>query len=288
MAKKQVDLKAAKAARQKKLAIGGALLLVAVLVFQVPRTLKMIHPSATPPVAAATTTTTATETTPTTPTAGTTPSIPVSNTAATVLTAQLAPPAREGQLSVLSASFKSKDPFRQLIDETAPSDASPEPAPKESKPAGPELKVVPTAKAPVAATAPTAPAAPASKKVILPFLSAVISVNGVREGVDVKVDFPVDAPLFHLVSLTKKGAKISVAGGSLASGAPTVTLRRGKPVTLVNTADGTRYRLVLVSTSTAAAVPATTTDPSGSTTPTTTTPTQTTTTETTTTPTIGG
>jgi hypothetical protein len=284
MAKKPVDLKAAKAARQKKLAIGGALLLLAVLVFQVPRTLKMLHPSAPPLRAAATTTTTAA--TATTPTAGVTPSVPVSNTAATVLTAQLAPPAREGQLSVLSASFKSKDPFRQLVDETATPDAT-SPKPKESKP-GPELKVVPSAKPPVAAATPAAPAAPATKKAVLPFLSAVISVNGVREGVNVKVDFPVDAPLFHLVSLTKKGAKISVAGGSLESGAPTLTLRRGKPLTLVNTADGTRYRLVLVSTSTAAAVAATTTDPSGSTTGTTTTPAQTTTTETTTTPTIGG
>ena len=43
-------------------------------------------------------------------------------------------------------------------------------------------------------------------------------------------------------------AKIGIAGGALASGAGTVTLRPGKPVTLVNTADGTRYELKLVST----------------------------------------
>ena len=68
-----------------------------------------------------------------------------------MLTAQLAPAAREGQLEVLSASFKSKDPFKQLIDDsptTAPA-ATPQPAetakaPAATKPAT-ELKVVPTA-----------------------------------------------------------------------------------------------------------------------------------------------
>jgi len=114
-------------------------------------------------------------------------------------------------------------------------------------------------------------------------------VNGEREGVNVKLDFPAEAPLFRLVSLTKKTARISVAGGSLANGKATLTLRRGKPLTLVNTADGTRFRLVLVSTSTEAAKePEVPSSESGTSTTTTTptTPTQTTTTETT--PTIGG
>jgi hypothetical protein len=146
------------------------------------------------------------------------------------------------------------------------------------------LKVVPT---PPAETTTSTPAAgPAVQKVVLPFLSAVISVNGVREGVDLKVDFPSAAPVFHLVSATKRTVKISVAGGNLANGNETLTLRRGKPLTLVNTADGTRYRLVLVSTSTAAAATAATDGTSTSTTQTTTTPT--TTTPTTTTPTLGG
>ena len=59
--------------------------------------------------------------------------------------------------------------------------------------------------------------------------------------------FPSDDPVFKLVSLTSSTAKVSVAGGSLSSGAPTVTLTKGKKVTLMNTADGTRYELVLVS-----------------------------------------
>ena len=59
--------------------------------------------------------------------------------------------------------------------------------------------------------------------------------------------FPSDDPVFKLVSLTSSTAKVAVAGGSLSSGAPTVTLTKGKKVTLMNTADGTRYDLVLVS-----------------------------------------
>jgi hypothetical protein len=284
MARKQVDLKAAKAARQKKIAIGGAVLLVLVLVFQVPRTLKMLNPPA-PKQSAAPAATTPTETTPT----GTSPAPVTSSPVGTaVLTAQLAPAARQGQLSILSASFKSKDPFRQLIKDdaapTSPSSAAPTKAPASKL----KLKVVPSTPAPKAA--PAAPNGPAAKKVVLPYLSASISVNGVKEGVNVTVDFPAAAPVFHLVSLTKKTAKISVAGGSLANGAPTLTLRRGKPLTLVNTADGTRYRLVLVSTSKDAATAPATSDPAapGATTTTATTTTPTTTEPMTTTPTIGG
>jgi len=286
MAKKKVDLKAAKAAKQKKIVIVGGILFLALLVYQVPRTLKMLHPKS--QTAAHTAARTAPATTATAPVSTGLPTSPVSNTSAgtTVLTAQLDPAAREGQLADLSASFKSKDPFKQLINEdAAPSGTTNPTAP--ATPAKPDvsLKVVPSTKTEPAATG--TPAAPAGHKIALPFLSAVISVNGVKEGVNIKVDFPADAPLFHLVSLTKKTAKISVSGGSLANGSQTLTLRRTKPLTLVNTADGTRYRLVLVTTSRAAAAAAATpTQGSGSTGATATTPT--TTTPTTTTPTIGG
>ena len=276
MAKKQVSLKEAKAARQKKILIGGGILFVLLLVYQVPRTMKMLNPPA--PAQTAPAATTSTTPTPT----GTAPAVPVGRA---VLTAQLAPVAREGQLAVLSASFKSKDPFRQVIKDGASSPSASSASPEKSRTDKLKLKVVPST--PASKAAPAAPVAPAAKKVVLPFLSATISVNGVKEGVNVTVDFPAATPVFHLVSLTKKTAKISVAGGSLANGAPTLTLRRGKALTLVNTADGTRYRLVLVSTSKApAAVPAT--GESGGSGATTTTPATTTPTTTTTTPTIGG
>ena len=60
-------------------------------------------------------------------------------------------------------------------------------------------------------------------------------------------------PLFHLISLTAHTAKISIVGGSYANGAPAVTLRENKAVTLMNTADGTRYKLILKPVGTAVA-----------------------------------
>src|SRR5581483_4339753 len=98
--------------------------------------------------------------------------------------------------------------------------------------------------------------------------------------VQVGSDFPtagvvfsqVGAPLFHLLSLTQKAAKVTIAGGSYANGAAALTLTVGQPVTLQNTADGTRYTLLLEPQGTQ--VPASTTP--GSTTPAATTPTTTT------------
>ena len=77
-------------------------------------------------------------------------------------------------------------------------------------------------------------------------------MNGTLYTVATKTDFPQASstdpsvvPLFHLVSVTAHTATISIAGGSYATGAATVTLRENKPVTLMNTADGSRYTLVL-------------------------------------------
>ena len=85
------------------------------------------------------------------------------------------------------------------------------------------------------------PAAPA------PIIYATIDFNSKPQQVQVKGTFPTPEPLFVLRSLTKKQAKISVAGGSFDGGQP-VTLKLGKKVTLVNTATGVRYVLKLVYT----------------------------------------
>ncbi len=60
--------------------------------------------------------------------------------------------------------------------------------------------------------------------------------------------FPSGDPVFRLVSVSAKSAKVAIDGGSYASGDTAITLEKGEQVTLVNTADGTRYRVVLVST----------------------------------------
>jgi hypothetical protein len=76
----------------------------------------------------------------------------------------------------------------------------------------------------------------------------VISVNGARQTLVPGAAFPAADPVFVLVA-EQPGAKtvvIGVAGGAYASGDRTTRLKVGKPLMLVNTATGARYRLVLV------------------------------------------
>jgi hypothetical protein len=234
---KKVDLKA-KAKRQKIIAAGGAVLLVGILAIQVPKTMKMLNASAPPPPPP-----------PSSVAVGTDPSVlpnlggaggatPVAATSGKLPDSDPQTPAGSGQL-VVFGRFASKDPFAQQVDPdkgvatAAPEVESGTPA----SPGGSEAK--PESGAP-GVVAPT-PSGPVS--------SAVIAVNGIEETVAVKGEFPKAEPIFRLVSATRTTAKIGIAGGALASGEATVTLRKGKPLTLVNTADGVRYELTLVSTS---------------------------------------
>jgi hypothetical protein len=93
------------------------------------------------------------------------------------------------------------------------------------------------------ATTPTPAPAPAAAS------SARISVNGVTETINVGADFPKASPLFRLVAIKDGVAQIGIAGGSLEDGSETVALREGKTLTLMNTADGTRYVLKLIAVS---------------------------------------
>jgi hypothetical protein len=161
-----------------------------------------------------------------------------------------APTVQDGQLASFSR-FASKDPFSQQLSDT-PSPSSPSPGGGSS--GGKPTPGVPT----VPGTVP----APGS---------AVISVNGTLYTVATKTDFPQPSstdpavvPLFHLVSVSAHTATISIAGGSYATGAATVTLKENKPVTLMNTADGTRYTLVLKPLGTAVSMGAATTGSTGS------------------------
>jgi hypothetical protein len=59
--------------------------------------------------------------------------------------------------------------------------------------------------------------------------------------------FPKDNPVFRLVSLKGETAKVGISGGTLKGGSETVTLTKGEPLTLLNTVDGKRYKLELIS-----------------------------------------
>ena len=269
-----------RAAKKRKQAIVLGVVFVAVLAISVPQTMKMMNQSA-PTSKSASEPTGATGATATPGAAaagGSAQAIAATSGEPQVVAADLAPAPLDGQLVEFDA-FEAKDPFvqqavattgfksagssgaansavaaekngsRGVVENensgrTSVSPAELPPSPSPSEPSSPST-----------APATSTPATPAQ------LTSATISVNGVQESVNVGSDFPVAAPLFRLRKVTTKTADISIAGGTLASGAPTVTLKLGKPLTLMNTADGTRYVLILVATGTA---PST-----GSTTPTT-------------------
>ena len=265
MAKKQVDPLKARQKKQKILLAVLGVVFLGLVAFEVPKVMKKLHPA--PPVrpSASASTTPAPAGTPTlaAPSLGgaenpglTTPSSTGS------LAATPAPTVQDGQLTSFSR-FASKDPFAQQLSDTN-SSSSPSSAGGSSG-RGAAAPTVPT----VRGNAP----APGS---------AVISVNGTLYTVATKTDFPQPTatdpgavPVFHLVSVTAHSAKISIAGGSYATGAQTITLRENKPVTLMNTADGTRYTLILkpLGTAVAAAKPASSSGGTGTGTGTSTTPT---------------
>jgi len=78
--------------------------------------------------------------------------------------------------------------------------------------------------------------------------TVTISVNGHPEKVGRDGTFPADSPVFRLVSFDKGKAEVGIVGGSYQSGDATLTLVKGKAVTLMNTSDDKRYKLVLLAT----------------------------------------
>ncbi len=76
-----------------------------------------------------------------------------------------------------------------------------------------------------------------------------LQVNGKTQAVRVGGSFPSSNPLFKLVSVSRGLVRIGIASGSYQSGAQTVSLTSGRTLTLVDTADGVRYRIRLLSAS---------------------------------------
>jgi hypothetical protein len=238
MAKKHVDPLKAKQRKQKIIAGVLGVVFVGLMAFQVPRLMKQLHPAPPPQVHHASATATPTTGTPTlaapTLAGGNATPTPATGTDSS-LASSAAPAVQEGQLASFSL-FASKDPFAQQISDEKSSTGSTSSSSSGSSSGasgGGSGSGVSGGKAPTPG-------------------SAVISVNGTLYSVAVGADFPQASstdpsivPLFHLVSVTAHTAKISIVGGSYANGAPTVTLTENKPLTLMNTADSTRYKLIL-------------------------------------------
>jgi hypothetical protein len=215
----------AKAKRQKVIAAVGGVILVALLVWRVPPMIALMNKKAPPPPAAAV------------PAPAPTPGLPVAaagapSAAGGLVDTDTALAPEDGQL-VSFGRFVSKDPFAQQVG-AAKADAAAAAPGRPHRPIkvrAPELDV---------------PARTPARKTVTPAAAAQISVSGRSQSVAVGATFPAADPIFKLVAVGKGSAKIAIAGGSYASGAATHTLRKGEPVTLVNTADGTRYRLLLL------------------------------------------
>jgi hypothetical protein len=258
MAKKKFDPKA-KAKRQKMIAAVGGVLLLGLLAFQVPRTMKMLkqNQGTSSSSSSATSTTAAPGSTPLAPPAlggSATSGASVASATATSVDGVNDPsnplPPAAGQL-VSFSKFQSKDPFHQQITNCESGADSGSGAGGSSACASVTKAAAKKTPAPggavsaKAATAKPAAAGFAPAKVT----NATIAVNGIANKVSVGSSFPASSPVFTLVSLTPRAAQIGIAGGNYENGAATVTLAKGKTLTLMNTADGTRYVLRLVAVS---------------------------------------
>ena len=254
MAKKKHDPQA-KAKRQKMIAAVGGVILLGLLAFQLPRTMKLLHQS--------NATASASQSAPAPPpTPGVTPAggaTVVAGTAAATSSDGLTDPGtavspQSGQLLAFSR-FHSKDPFVQQLNldcatggdcgggsgSTSTGSGSGGSGSEGSGSGGSGSG------GGTGATGPGGVAKPPSSPPAKP-TSALISVNGASEPVKVGAQFPAASPTFVLVSLTRSSAKIAIAGGTMQGGG-TATLKKGRPLTLMNTADGTRYVLRLIAVS---------------------------------------
>lgn len=246
-----------RAAKEKKLLVVLALVLVLAAGYAY-KTLTKLNSSDEPtggPVAVSTTSTTTSSPAPpasSPPAQSSTPSGSSASGDSGHLISSITPPLDQGQLRTFTV-FDSKDPF--FADGPATGAASGTSGSSGSHSAGPTPRSTPptTAK-------PSKPASFQAKPRVAAPTSAVISVNGAEGLVSLGSDFPATGDpasldLFHLVALTQTTAKITVVGGSFASGAATLTLHVGKPVALANVKNGARYVLELFPQGTVPAAP---------------------------------
>ena len=234
------NLREAKDKRMKRIAIGGAVLLAVVLAFELSHMLgggsKAAAPSTTTAAAGAPATA-PTGSTPTVTPAGTAAAAALPTTGSTKLPNSDAAPRGWKSKLVSFSHFAGKDPFVQQV--AASSTGS-----------GTQTTTGTLTSAPstgLTASSHKSARSHPSARTLAKVGAATISVNGERETVQIGGSFPSSNPLFRLVSITNGVARIGIANGSYASGTPTVSLAAGRPLTLVDTADGIRYKLRLLS-----------------------------------------
>jgi len=215
------DARAARERKQKIFVVVGAVVLLALLAFQLP---KLLGGSGSETAAPAAETTAGGETEP--GTQGTT-AIPVA-LVDTDRPLALGP----GQFRSFTF-FEPKDPFVQQIASAEPEIGTGSRATGDGAAQTPKKAQAPSRSFSVGAAAAGA---------------TILSVNGVRHVLEPGGFFPASDPVFVLAS-EQPGAKtvaVGLRGGKYENGGRRTTLRVGKPVVIVNSTTGARYRLVLV------------------------------------------
>jgi hypothetical protein len=242
--KRAQNARAAKDARTKKVAIGLSVVLVAVLAFEVPKMMHSGSSSSTPPAATTTTdSSTAATGAPVTTTTGT-PAVAATPTASTnVPNSDVAPQASKSELDSFT-HFTGKDPFAQQVSNAPSTSTSSSSSSSSSQPATGTLSATVSSGSSAGNGHVQHPS-----RTLAATGAARISVNGRVQVVRVGASFPSANPLFRLVGLAHGGVRVGIANGSYSSGAQTVSLTPGRTVTLVDTADGIRYKIRLLSAS---------------------------------------
>lgn len=236
MAKTQkVDPAIAKQRKQKIIlgVIGAMFLLLAVL--QGPKLLKQLSGGSATPAASA-----PADATVGTPTGTVTP---VAALAGAVLPAAAAADPTQGKLISFSL-FTTKDPFVPQVNDK-PATVATAPAVTGTTPPTAAGTGTSAAGSPTAGDAGTTVAPPEVPELT----DATLVINGSAEYLKADATFPAGDPVFALVSLKPKTVKIGVAGGAF-TGGKRLVLKLGKSITLVNTATGARYQIMLVYTGT--------------------------------------
>jgi hypothetical protein len=251
--KRMQNVREAKDRRAKKLAIGGGVLLVAVLAYQMSHMLGGKKAAAAPAV---TTTAVGTSSAPTatgttgaavapTTAPGTAGAAVLPMSGSTKLTNSDAEPERSKSELDSFSDFSGKDPFAQQLSSgtgSTTSTTSSTSSGQTTSATSPNTAIQTTSAHKHFAR--QGSSAPSSRSLAQTGLTT-IAVNGRVETVRVGAGFPSANPLFRLVSVSNGVARIGLADGSYSSGAHTVSLAAGHTLTLVDTADGIRYKLQL-------------------------------------------
>lgn len=148
--------------------------------------------------------------------------------------------ADEGQL-ISFTRFTVRDPFVQLVVETAPEAT----APTATAPAGgtSDTGAIPQP-IPVPVPAPTTDSGTSGSATT--GTQASISVNGIVGAVSVGDTFPARDPAFTLVAIDGNTVKIGLSDGTFSTGGETINLSVGDSVTLISQPDGARFTVNVV------------------------------------------